>query len=847
MTVSYVEYELQSGYIMNWLVAGPQEISGGMNSNVPDLAYKKQIVEKYSTAKQEISTLPVERGPLTEGVFSIGDYQGEWSYYRCKEDHLVDLSTSSYANAYVRAWAYTQLTWDDDVNATITLITENPVDIWINKKLVLHYSDFPRHRLEIPFQASLKKGMNKVMVRIANVADPQAVLAFGMQINAGNTGGKVRIPTLIPSISRRNQLEAIFDQIYLERDIHAPGDLITLVYPEDLEAPTYTDARLQTSTGRIYGQAYDIGKPGDVKKLGTPAALPHTTYQVYVTPRDWEYYESNIRITQRFNVWSSGKQRFSPEPYGDLESRRKEALAYASTVENSVFAEIAKIARGDWTNISPEIIRRSFDSIQKRRAGSEVELLGILGVLSRYGSQPELPEWLKDEAAELAIHFDYSRRAKTSTTITNPENDDLAIVTSACAILAGQLFPASTFHPSGLSAEQLRQEHEQFAYSWMMKRGNYGFAAWDSKELYSQILAALSYLVDLAQSEEVWELASVLMDKMFFTIALNSLKGVYGSSQGFASTLDIKSGLMEPTSGITRLMWGMGVYNLQIAGTVSLACMTNYELPPIIAEIAAGSPESLLNKEQQAAAEIPVNKVTYKTPEYMLSSAQSYRPGEPGEREHIWQATLGEQSIVFVNHPGCSSETDAHAPNYWLGNGTLPRVAQIENTLVAIYNSSTDSIIDFTHAYFPVVEFDEFAIQGNTAFARKGHGYIALTAKNGLEQITSGRTAFREIRSPGRQNIWVCQMGRAANDGNFSDFQEKISCQELTFDQLSLQLKTPKGDIFLFGWHRPLVYNNMQQDLSSFPHYHNPYTISGLPCQQMQITNADFLLKLNFH
>ncbi len=143
----------------------------------------------------------------------------------------------------------------------------------------------------------------------------------------------------------------------------------------------------------------------------------------------------------------------------------------------------------------------------------------------------------------MAIHFDYSRRAKTSTTITNPENDDLAIVTSACAILAGQLFPASTFHSSGLSAEQLRQEHEQFAYSWMMKRGNYGFAAWDSKELYSQILAAISNLVDLAQSEEVWELASLLMDKMFFTIALNSLKGVYGSSQGFASTLDIKSGL----------------------------------------------------------------------------------------------------------------------------------------------------------------------------------------------------------------------------------------------------------------------------------------------------------------
>ncbi len=397
MTVSYIEYELQSGYITNWLVAGPQEMQPGSDISKTGADYKQQIAEKFSTSKQEISTPPVERGPLHEGVFTISGYKGEWSYYCCKEDHLVDLSSSFKAGAYVRAWAYSQLLWEEDTNSLFLLKTEGPTDIWINKKLALHYDGFPDRQTIVTFHASLKRGMNKVMIRSANVADPHGVLAFGLKIETEKAGKIVCIPTLIPSIERRNQLEKVYDQLYLERDIHAPGDSIILVYPESVGDPTYTDTRLQTSSGRIYGQAYDIGKPGSQVKLGTPASLPNTTYHVIVTPRDWELYESNIRITRQFNIWSLGRQRFSTAPYGTLESRQAEALTYASTVEESLFAEIAKIALRKWGDLEPKVLRKSFENIRQRKAGSEVELLGLLGVLARYNEQPELPEWLKQD------------------------------------------------------------------------------------------------------------------------------------------------------------------------------------------------------------------------------------------------------------------------------------------------------------------------------------------------------------------------------------------------------------------------------------------------------------------
>ena len=39
--------------------------------------------------------------------------------------------------------------------------------------------------------------------------------------------------------------------------------------------------------------------------------------------------------------------------------------------------------------------------------------------------------------------------------------------------------------------------------------------------------------------------------------------------------------------------------------------------------------------------------MTYKTPDYMLCSAQDWLPGELGYQQHIWQATLGPDAVVF--------------------------------------------------------------------------------------------------------------------------------------------------------------------------------------------------------
>src|SRR6185436_4216595 len=160
--------------------------------------------------------------------------------------------------------------------------------------------------------------------------------------------------------------------------------------------------------------------------------------------------------------------------------------------------------------------------------------------------------------------------------------------------------------------------------------------------------------------EPVWEMAAIVMDKLFVTIAINSYQGVFGSTHGRTCASYVKGGLLEPTSGIARLMWGFGIFNHHIAGPVSLACTEKYEFPSIVSDIALFIPEEAWSRERHAVnTSRAVNKVAYKTPDGMLCSAQDYYPGRRGHQEHIWQATLGHTATVFVTHPACTSEDNA--------------------------------------------------------------------------------------------------------------------------------------------------------------------------------------------
>ncbi len=108
-----------------------------------------------------------------------------------------------------------------------------------------------------------------------------------------------------------------------------------------------------------------------------------------------------------------------------------------------------------------------------------------------------------------------------------------------------------------------------------------------------------------------------------------------------------------------------------------------------------------LDVDRHALTEVHIQ--TYRTPDYLLSCAQDYRAGKPGYPTHL-AGNADLDAVIFTSHPGSDDETSR--PNYWAGNGVMPRAAQHENVLVCIYHLPSRDAFLFQPCRFPTEAFD---------------------------------------------------------------------------------------------------------------------------------------------
>ena len=239
-----------------------------------------------------------------------------------------------------------------------------------------------------------------------------------------------------------------------------------------------------------------------------------------------------------------------------------------------------------------------------------------------------------------------------------------------------------------------------------------------------------------------------------------------------------------------------------------------------------------------------VHKLTYRTPDYQIACAQDYRKGKPGFQQHIWQATFGLGLNVFTMHRGAE---DDRSMKYW--QGRLPRAAQIQNCVIAIYDipehplpgpptdvppeaegnaapspaPSEESLLPYTVAAFPRAAFDEVAEQNGWIFARKADGYIALRSQQPVRWTPDGIFGAEGLVADGRQNVWLCQLGRKAVDGPFKAWCETIAAASVQVANLSVTYDAPGMGPIQFGWDGPLTLNRKEISLRDYPRFDNPY------------------------
>ena len=245
-----------------------------------------------------------------------------------------------------------------------------------------------------------------------------------------------------------------------------------------------------------------------------------------------------------------------------------------------------------------------------------------------------------------------------------------------------------------------------------------------------------------------------------------------------------------------------------------------------------------------------VNLYTYRTPDYMLSSAQDYRKGYGGYQQHIWQATLGPDAVSFTTHPG---RPQGPAPNYWAGSGVLPRVAQIKNVVIAAYRPENFAMLQpaaieaVTHAWLPRDRFEETIERDGWVFARYGSGYLALLSEHPYEwHDLPGEDQGRELLVRQKNNFWLCEMGRSAVDGPFSSFIERILAAEVLFSGKAVKYTSPTQGRLQFGWNGSLRQEGRDIALNEYPRYASPYVQAPFPPQKIEISLGRHWLHLDW-
>jgi hypothetical protein len=231
-----------------------------------------------------------------------------------------------------------------------------------------------------------------------------------------------------------------------------------------------------------------------------------------------------------------------------------------------------------------------------------------------------------------------------------------------------------------------------------------------------------------------------------------------------------------------------------------------------------------------------VHVQSYRTPHSMLSCAQDYRPGKPGYQQHPWQATLGIDAVVFTNHPG--AEDEISRPNFWGGNGVLPKAVQHHNVLIAMHHVPADDAFPYSHAYFPRAAFDTVEQRGHWVCAAKDGGYIAFYSQHPVQWRADAQGEQVELRADSPDNIWVCELGSVDEWGSFAAFVDAVTAAEIECDDLCVVYRSPSVGKVELSWNGPLRVDRAEIELHNYPRFANPYCRADFGAKVYEIEYA---------
>jgi len=243
------------------------------------------------------------------------------------------------------------------------------------------------------------------------------------------------------------------------------------------------------------------------------------------------------------------------------------------------------------------------------------------------------------------------------------------------------------------------------------------------------------------------------------------------------------------------------------------------------------------------------NTYTYRTPYYQLSGAQDHQKGMGGYQEHIWQASLDEYAYIFTNSHGGFRMED------YVG-GFNPRATLYENVGIIQYDRLSQSLIlelvylilefePVIQTYFPRWAFEEVIQQGKWIFGSRSGGYVALYS----DEPAYWETDY-ELRSPGRKNAFIVELGSVEDYGTFENFTSSLLATRVSVQHLAvgynIEYVSPTQGLVKVAWNGPMTVGGVPVDLGSYARFDNDFCHQEFNTLRTTIEYLNMKLVLDF-
>ena len=340
------------------------------------------------------------------------------------------------------------------------------------------------------------------------------------------------------------------------------------------------------------------------------------------------------------------------------------------------------------------------------------------------------------------------------------------------AYLAGYLLQDEIFARSGRKGVDQSAVGAARVRAWLDHFEQWEMAEFNSAPYFPIDLKGLTALAALSPDEDIAIRAKAGIVRLCEIIARSAHHGMVTAAQGRSYEHTLCAGRSLELSGVARLLWGMGWYGRRVHALPQLAvCLRDHGL--VVPENLSDIADHRDRRHQEWKFAQGENRFAalyhYKGEHFAMGSAAHYRWHEWGYQETILHLRLGErpEAAIWINHPGETIQFGYGRPSYWGGCGTIARVQQYRGLAILDFQTFEEQP-DFTHAWFPIAEFDESRVDGNLALASSGRGVAVIRGSGPLSMVTQGPSAHAELRQYGRNTGWivrVCDSGSMAVAG----------------------------------------------------------------------------------